>query len=189
MDGLELSADTFYRRLSPSEESRVKNIVEFTDGFLRPNEDPYIIAGVGGILRNENSAGAKDIDIAVVGETYTAPGAQHEFIHVETFTRRIRQYFDELAQALGSRDVQYGRKHSSSPFQLWEAECADGAASMRTDIGSFSRWDAKGMTVEFSDSRPIDVQWVFNKNLAAWGYTQGHTGLPYVILRELPPSF
>jgi len=178
-ESLEQTADVFYSRIAPIEREFVRATVDNIGGYLLQHGNvPFLIAGVGSILRNVNPALAKDIDLAVVGFSY-APQHQHSFDDVIAFTHVVRSYFSHLAASLDeSHEIGDGGSgmrpfsSGSGPFEGCNEGIGGtvGGVDVRvvSELESFGPYDSKGLQVKYKDSRPIDIQFVFNKTVKGW---------------------
>ena len=70
---LELPSERFYERLTSEENRLVRDTLTYLQEYMGSRSSAYLIAGVGGILRRQNSQLAKDIDLAVVGMKCAKP--------------------------------------------------------------------------------------------------------------------
>lgn len=180
---LSLPAEEFYRRISDVEQKYVRATIGSINGYLLNQERlPFIIAGVGSILRLENPVYAKDIDLAVVGHTCD-PNARikrhHTFNDVLDFTRLVQGYFLQLKESIpGAHKIGDGGSgyfpfsHGSGPFR----GCNEGIAGtvenipidVISELESFGRYNSKGLQLNYEHCRPIDVQFVFNRAIEEW---------------------
>lgn len=192
---LEQDKSVFYGRITNKEEERVSYISESLAEFMmKQRGDNFLIAGVGGILRNDNPFNAKDIDLAVIGLKYTNfihDSRGHTWNDVVRFTGTIEGYFDllnaKLAMEYGleAKNVKPSFGAGSGPFAGMgrKYESIDGLTNVdvESEVESFSWWGSKGLQVRFEDIRPIDIQFVFNQWPDEWKKNQEK-------LRESPLS-
>ena len=186
-DILEQHPDIFYGRLRASEVRKVQETIgTITDYMRNLDRGPFLIAGVGGVLRFADPEDAKDIDLAVVGLNYTslpASGKKHTFQHVIDFTRVILEYFRRLEQShLGEGGTKYNPlgmgsdrlSKGSGPFEGWDEGFGflETEVEARTSLESLGWYNSKGLQVRYKDVRPIDIQFVFNESPEEWKQEQ-----------------
>lgn len=202
-EGLERKPEDFFSRLSEKEREMTQKIVGTLDDYMtKRSSRPFLVAGVGSVLRYENPylAIANDIDLAVVGFKYT-PGISesrgaHTFDHVISFTKSMEGYFEMLQKALniaGVKSKGSGREpgrgrfafSSTGPFKglnqmkyLHLGE--DQIGTLESDLETFGNYGSKGLHVCFEGLRPIDIQFLFNKTPAEWRADQYSLHEPFM---------
>ena len=184
---LEQKPEVFYGRLRTEEVDPVRNIVEGLGEHMKSTaQGHFLVAGVGGILRRKNPWEAIDIDLAVVGYKF-APLERHNFRHVTEFTSRASDYFEGLCNQLsldGLESDQVVFSRGSGPLALLELnrqrifrKGKDEVLTAKSEIERFGQYDSKGIQITHKGMRPIDVQFVFNKNTEEWSTDQAIFGL------------
>lgn len=178
-DSLEQDPELFYSRLSPDEARLVRSTVKGLEDFMQEKcNGPFLVAGCGGILRAEHPSLARDIDLAVVGFNYTLEGS-HTFAHVVEFTRAVQGYFGMLLQKLKESGTEFSAFEiggGSGPF----ARVNEGitttleglALEVRTDLEKFGWYNSKGFQLKPEHTRPVDIQFVFNRTPEQWKRAQ-----------------
>lgn len=184
---LEQAADTFYSRMNQAESAIVRTAVNGLAAYMESLErGPFLIAGVGGILRYREPSMAEDLDLAVVGLKYTtSPNYDHSFAHVEQFTGAVNTYFMNLISQLQEARVNHNVTHGSGPFKgmnlSFEGKRGDLPIEVRSKVESFGWYNSKGLQVRCGDSesrpelkklRPLDIQFVFNETPDEWRQAQ-----------------
>jgi hypothetical protein len=177
---LERSAEEFYRRILPLEAELVREITVITSDYMRwIGRGHFLVAGVGSVLRCDDSSKAKDIDIAIAGLKYfdephkngrlpirLVRGAEREF------TSTVATYMDELIWHLEQqsyRREQPTKVYSSPPpVPMARLRSADDAIEIIASTDSFSHYGSKSVILRASDCRPVQVHFVFNKNVKEW---------------------
>ena len=146
---------------------------------------PFLIAGVGGILRFDDPAKARDIDLVAVGLKY-APVGRHNFDHVEEFTGIVNTYFDRLVTNLISQGVDVTSfiklRSGSGPFKDHNKEFKgklrmidlgiDLGVEVKSDLDSFGCYNSKGLQIVYEGLRPVDIQFSFNMTPGDWKQEQ-----------------
>lgn len=173
---LERKSDDFYSRLSPDEVRIVKSTVKGLEDFMRENcGTAYLIAGCGSVLRSDHSGLAKDIDLAVVGFKYSPAGTKHTFNDVISFTKSVQGYFARTLENLKTSGTEFSTfeiKGGSGPFSRVNEginTTLDGVSlEVRTELEDFGWYNSKGLQIKPEHTRPIDVQFVFNRTPAEW---------------------
>lgn len=182
---IEQTPEVFYSRLSQLEQKLVRVTVDNLGKFLvQEGKTPFLIAGVGGVLRQAKPFDAKDIDLAITGLKY---GTAHSFGDVITFTRMIQSYFEQLEMHIDDvKDMSddgsgplYGPLHfstGSGPFRGLNSGKKGTIAGVPVEtiskLEGFSQYSTKGLQVCYENSRPIDIQFVFNKTIDEWRANQ-----------------
>ena len=185
---LELTAGTFYGRITPAEADMVRATVDDVAGYLKRLErGPFLIAGVGSVLRFEDPELAKDIDLAVVGLKYTkdlGKSRTHTFDQVINFTECVEGYFKRLVAKLKEGREEYSLLQGSDttfstgsgPFEGWNDGFAgrkDGSSvEVRSHLEEFGGYDSKGLQIKHQGSRPVDAQFSFNQTPEEWKRNQ-----------------
>ena len=171
---LEKSANDFYYRLTKAEKPLVEATVKDLAAFMGGRKVPFLVAGVGSLLRLADAKQAKDIDLAIVGLKYTRT-LNHGFDDVIRFTKDIKHYFDEATKDCVAVSDGSGYR-GSSPFAglneeakgMWHGRRVE----MVPELEEFGLYGSKGMRLCFDHSRPIDVQCVFNRTVEEWKVDQ-----------------
>lgn len=172
---LEQDPKQFYDRLSPDEAKLVRSTVKGLEDYMRENcNGPFLIAGCGGILRSKHSGLAKDIDLAVVGFNYTLEG-DHTFAQVVAFTKAVQGYFGRLLQKLKESRTEFHAfeiNGGSGPFarvdEGIETTLEGLSLEVRTDLEKFGWYNSKGFQLKPEHTRPVDIQFVFNRTPEQW---------------------
>ncbi|MFC1685516.1 hypothetical protein ACFLZZ_00670 [Nanoarchaeota archaeon] len=196
---LEQPKDVFYIRLTPPETAHVKSHIKEIKKYMASiDEKYYLIAGVGGVLRNQNHRKAKDIDLAVVGLKYA--WGNHNFQDVEKFTKHAKGYFDNYCSSLNNqfesqlhggsdwKPIGLGSGPMANLNTALEGEMAGRKVEVVSSLEDFGMWGSKGFQVNYEDSRPIDVQFLFNKSIEEWFIDQKkprHAGFNKNNMKEL----
>lgn len=164
---LQQHSDVFYSRMSEQEAKAVHEIVDEIARFMkRDGHVPFLIAGVGGVLRLADPAFAEDIDLAVVGLRPQPKEGEKSF---EAFTRAVYGFYEEFLfrERASYGDVWHGRGsgfigRGSGPFSGLDEGFAGGnekdGLSGRTNLEDFGFWRSKGFSVRHGSLRPIDIQ-------------------------------
>ncbi|MBU0761038.1 MAG: hypothetical protein KJ600_03140 [Nanoarchaeota archaeon] len=179
---LEQPADVFYERLNNNEGVAVREIVGDVSRFMETERHvPYLIAGVGGILRFLEPEVAKDIDLAVVGLRPRCKPDEKDFV---AFTRTVKEFFDRFAAGLtlSYREFICGMGSGSlvgsgsGPFWLLDEEFRGGTETERiegrTHLERFGFYKSKGWQVKFNGARPIDIQFSAIPDCKEWSLNQ-----------------
>ena len=181
---LEQTAETFYAKLSAAEVAVVRGTLDDLGGYMNHlGQKEFLIAGVGGILRHQHPDFARDIDVAVVGLTYPDLSG---FEKVKAFTENVYGYFihviDEWRKA--GREAKLGRGSNfspgSGPFSHLDTEAVliggESPIEMATRFDDFGRYNSKGLQVRHDGSRPVDIQFVYDRAPQDWKLDQTRPG-------------
>ncbi len=179
---LEKSADFFYKQLTKRESEIVKLMVNDIQRYMKKlNRRPFLIAGVGGVLRFELPGFAKDIDLAVAGLDY--PGSSkvgHTFNDVEDFTGIVQKFFMEQVDVFKKSKYNLSQptySRGSGPFggmnATIEGKLKGGSSiDLASNIESFGFYNSKGFQLKYNEARPVDIQFVFNEGPELWRLRQ-----------------
>lgn len=176
MEPLERRAGEFYPRLRSREARRVQEIVGNLELYMIfATTKPFLIAGVGSILRHDDPTRAEDVDIAVPGLTYF--NAQRNGGVVPPEIIRARQVFTTIASAYFEvLAYHFEREGYQKPPQRTDQSC-DRSVELRREsellvltshIEDFSYYGSKGLELAEKGSRPIHVHFVFNLTPEEW---------------------
>ncbi len=179
---LEYPPKVFFDRLRDYEVDTVRGIVDFTGQFMASlDNEPYLIAGVGSILRCSDPGDAEDINLAVAGLGFEDTFRGHRFHeNVHRFTTIVNAYFTELVKLLGkSRSVQELQvKHARGRYgnldQRFRMVRGSEILEILSNLGSFTRpYMTKGLRVWYRGGhRDLDVQFCFDKTPEQWRMKQ-----------------
>lgn len=187
---LEQDSAVFYGRLKEGEGDVVHATVDDIAAYMKSlQRGPFLVAGVGSVLRFENPEQARDIDLAVVGLKYTSFPARHcahSSRHLIDFTQSVQWYFKGLKDRLLEGREEYRLlggsdrfSDGSGPFAYWDdgfgaRKKNGGSVEVRTELESFGRYNSKGLKVQYKPGlRGIDIQFVFNEDPEEWRFEQG----------------
>jgi hypothetical protein len=175
IDSLEQPAAVFYDRMSPNERRAIDAIIDDLKAYMEVRGQPYIIAGVGGLLRRENHFRAKDIDLAVAGMKYCH--GKHDFSHVTEFTSDINRFFELLSMrdidGNAPQEFTDGTGPLAQAGRIMLANLGGATADITARLGQFDnlhygRLGSKGLRVQYPDMRPLDIQFIFNATPEEW---------------------
>ncbi|MDP3987337.1 MAG: hypothetical protein Q8P81_03890 [Nanoarchaeota archaeon] len=125
---------------------------------------------------------------------------RHSWEHVERFTDTVQDYFDSLQRRLRMEFVQSQEllgfdRRGSGPYAQSDRKrvfgyIEDPSATLETDTERFGWYNSKGLRVCFKNTRPIDIQFVFNKTPEGWREDQGELKeCPTKSGRDISPDF
>lgn len=178
---LERTAEHLYSRLTPREAEIVQDIVGHLQHYVPDiTSNPFLITGVGSILRNTNPVTAQDIDIAIVGLKYfqDKPNGGRSEIPVAQitganrfFTTIVNNYFDVLANRFEGAGYCRAAPQEDTSLDhdlLVELVQDKNKITLQSRIENFTYYGSKGVVLHVTGSRPIHVHFVFNKAVEEW---------------------
>ena len=170
---LEQESGIFYALLTQAEQDIVKATAKDLVQYLNSKGiAPFLIAGVGGVLRHTDPSRVRDIDLAVVGYKPRTKGRA-----MDAFRAFVIDYFRRIKERINDAKILQGYDSGQARYSNVWNEGIEGTldgtpVEVATDLSNLGRWRSKGTWIKLQDCRPVDVQFVYNMNPEEWRKNQ-----------------
>ncbi len=189
LSGRVKSKGFFYEqdKISAEERNLVRIIVGSLVDYLAQDQKKFLIAGIGGTLRDKNAA---DIDIGVVGFKC----ANNYRGVADKFTQKVENYFAQLASALNQmqscgegaarKAIGLLEEGEHRPYGLHKPQMI---VQMELSLEDLSKKGSKSVEFTAEGCRPIHIHFFYNKGVQEWMKAKGeHKKYAPLVWKGLP---